>query len=125
MITPWLGTKSEYQQLLRPRPAGRVAVKGGIAASCLVHRVAGNRETGAGDTVFGQVGQSLLNGALWLRIQQGNLLCLPPARRSRTRSNQTLNVRKAVQFFIGNVVQVVSPAESHDNSVNQTRVLIW
>ena len=78
----------------------------GVAAEILVHRVAGDRETGAGDVLLAQVRQRLLELAAPLGIRARDLLRrragLPDAEEP---DPVETHLGQAIQLGVGNIIQ--------------------
>ena len=78
----------------------------GVAAEILVHRIAGDRETGAGDVLLAQVRQRLLELAAPLGIGARDLLrrraSLPDAEEP---DPVETHLGQAIQFGVGNIIQ--------------------
>ena len=107
-----IGDEIEHQpQAALPEPLAQPG-QGRIAAEILMHRVAGDREAGAGDVLLAQVRQRLLKFPAPLRIAARDLLRrqagLPDAQEP---DPVEPHLGQAVQLGVGNVVQRRRPAQ--------------
>ena len=96
------------------------------AAQIAMNRVAPDSEPGAGDVVVREIRQRIGEFAAPSGMRARNCLGrragLPHAQQPDPVEAQ---LGEAIQFGIRNIVERRAPADARDNSVSQTRVLIW
>ncbi len=107
-----VGDEIEHQpQAALAEPLAQAGQRG-VAAEILVHRVAGDREPGAGDVFLAQVRQRLLEFACATRHCCANLLAgragLPDAEEP---DPVETHLGQAIQLGVGNVIQRRGPAQ--------------